>query len=109
MIDLLSVSEILGYRKLQYTEYPLTEYRSAQIELRVLRLNTIDAALSEAAVNSVAGMVGDMKLEYTNHINILRSEGSRILNEIANLAGIPVGFDRFKGNTKPMFIRNNYG
>lgn len=109
MIDLLTVSEVLGYREIQYPDFAITAYRSDLITSKLTELAAIDVALSEAALNSVADTVGDMKLQYAGHINILRSEGSRLLHEIANLAGIPLGYDRFKVTKQTYSFRSDYG
>ena len=110
MIELLRISEILGYREIQYPEFPITEYRDGLIADKLLELVAIDTALREARLNSVAEMVGDMKLNYGAHMTFLRSEGSRLLKEIANLAGIPLAYDRYQNpNKRRLSFHNDYG
>lgn len=109
MIDLLRISEILGYNEVQYPEFAISTARQNVIEERVLELTTIDDALKQARLNSVADSIGDIRLQFRNHISLLKEEGSRILKEISNLSGIPLEFDRYRGKPRPMSFTSYYG
>jgi hypothetical protein len=90
--------------------FALTESRSLEIEDRIRRLKAIDVALEEAAKNSVAEGVGDLRLNYTKHLQTLKSEGSRLLREISALSGIPLKYDRYRTGSQATYsFRSDYG
>jgi len=58
-------------------------------------LAALDAAISSAVIDSVAVKVGDLSLDYTNHLEQLKREGSRQLQLLSAQMDVPVYFDRY--------------
>lgn len=72
------------------------------------QLAAIDEALDQAPLDSMATKVDKLEVNYASHVGILRSEGSRILNEIAFTIGAKVAFDRYRQTTTSRFFVTNY-
>lgn len=86
--------------------YPITTLdpfldlaRATRASDLVAQLDAIDSALASARLDSMASEVGELKVDYQRHISLLKSEGSRLLKELANLCGMIVAYDRFQGET----------
>ena len=61
------------------------------------RLVGIDTGLDQAALDSMATAVGDLKVDFVRGSWMLKLEGSRQLGLLASLTGVPIYYDRFKG------------
>lgn len=56
----------------------------------------IDLQLANARSDSMAQGVGNLKLSYSQHVKHLKSEGSRYLQELSNLLGVEVIYDKYR-------------
>lgn len=63
-------------------------------------LSAIDLKLVAATQDSMAVDVGELKLSYAQHVKHLKSEGSRLLNELAIAVGVPVEYNRYRPSLK---------
>ena len=63
-------------------------------------LAAIDLKLTAATQDSMAVDVGELTLSYSQHVKHLKSEGNRLLNELANLVGVPIQFNRYRPDRK---------
>jgi hypothetical protein len=63
-------------------------------------LDEIDLKMSAATQDSMAVQVGELTLSYAQHVNHLKSEGSRLLNELAVAAGVPIEYNRYRPHQK---------
>jgi hypothetical protein len=110
MATLLDISEVLGYPIAIDTRYPISASRMMKIDQCLLALDKVDIGLSGVVTDGMAEQVGDLRLNYSKHTALLRQEGSRLLNMIASLSGIPVLYDRFKaGSIRTVSFHNDYG
>lgn len=57
----------------------------------------IDAKLSAATSDSMASSVGNLRLNYSRHTNHLKSEGTRLLTELAMLLGVRLLYNKYAG------------
>lgn len=63
-------------------------------------LEAIDLKLTAATQDSMAVDVGELKLAYPQHVKHLKSEGSRLLNELSIAVGVPVQYNRYRPSQK---------
>ena len=56
----------------------------------------IDLQLMNARSDSMAMGVGNLKLSYSQHVAHLKSEGSRYLQELSNLLGVEIIYDKYR-------------
>lgn len=63
-------------------------------------LEAIDLKLTAATQDSMAVDVGELKLSYLQHVKHLKSEGSRLLNELAIAVGVPVEYNKYRPSQK---------
>lgn len=90
----MTISSQLGYPT-DDLEPVLETTRALQANSLMTQLAAIDAALSVSTLDSMAVEVGDLKVNYTRNIQLMKLEGSRLLKQLANLSGLPVLYDRF--------------
>lgn len=57
----------------------------------------IDAKLSAATGDSMARQVGSLRLNYSQHTAHLKSEGTRLLNELAAVLGVRMVYNKYGG------------
>lgn len=62
-------------------------------------LTTIDDQLTSARDDSMAEKVGELEVNYAQHVAHLKSEGSRLLRQLEALTEVPLRFDKYRGNT----------
>lgn len=80
--------------------------RASRANDLIAQLNAIDVALTAARIDSMATAVGELKVNYAQHIGLLKAEGSRLLKELSNLTGLAVAYDRFSGQS-PITVRRS--
>lgn len=56
----------------------------------------IDAQLRAARGDSMAQTVGNLKLSYGQHVGHLKSDGSSLLKELANLLGVNLAYNKYR-------------
>jgi hypothetical protein len=79
---------------------PLLTPTRAQVCSRIIdRLSEIDGLIFSALPDSMAVKVGDIAVDYTAHIALLRGEASNLLKQLAATSGIPLLFDKYTGIT----------
>lgn len=59
------------------------------------QLDLIDAQLNAARSDSQAVKVGELTVNYQNHVNHLLGEGSRTLAHLSNLVGVLARWDKY--------------
>lgn len=98
MLDSLgnSISVQLGYQD-DLLEPAIGLSRENLVLSLMEQLNTLDTAIAEATLDSMAVSVGDLKVDYQGHLKTLKRQGSDLLKTLSNLVGIPVYYDRFLG------------
>lgn len=111
MATVLEISEVLGYHEVIETEFPISTTRMARIDSLLTALSVVDTSLNSVMTDGMAERVGDLQLNYSKYLAMLRNEGSRILREIASLSGIPLRYDRFlQGSSiRTISFHNDYG
>lgn len=87
----------------------LQEERSTYVINRAIdlvdELAAIDAQLTAARQDSMARSVGRLRLSYTQHVAHLKGEGSRLLEELSQMLGISILYNKYtKG--QPISIRS---
>lgn len=101
-----SIAAALGYPDApQFTMNTIqNENKMSAIVLRVGdlldELESIDLKLTAATQDSMAVDVGELSLNYVQHVKHLKSEGSRLLNELAIAVGVPVQYNRYRPSQK---------
>lgn len=63
-------------------------------------IEAIDLKLTAATQDSMAVEIGELKLSYLQHVKHLKSEGSRLLNELAIAVGVPVQYNKYRPDRK---------
>ena len=63
----------------------------------------IDGQLKAARTDSMAMAVGNLRLSYSQHVAHLKSEGTRYLQELSNVLGVPILFNKYR--TKKSMVR----
>ena len=63
-------------------------------------LAAIDLKLIASTQDSMAVDVGELTLSYGQHVRHLKSEGNRLLNELANLVGVSIHSNRYRPDRK---------
>lgn len=110
MATLLEISEALGYHEVIETQYPISSSRMTRIDSCLARLVVVNESLSSVVTDGMAERVGDLQLNYTKYMQLLRMEGSRLLKEIASLSGIPVSYNPYiQGSSSTISFHNDYG
>lgn len=66
----------------------------------------IDAKLKAATADSMAVGVGQLNLNYPQHIAHLKSEGSRSLRELSNILGVSVAYNKYAGGSSTASMRS---
>jgi hypothetical protein len=61
----------------------------------------IDAKLIATRSDSMATSVGQLQLSYAQHVAHLRSDGSRMLTELAHLLSMSVQYNRYSTRRSP--------
>jgi hypothetical protein len=76
------------------------------------KLVIIDNAIDQNALDSMALAIGDIKVDYNRNMAILKAEGSRYLQQLSQLAGVPIDYDKYLGRSPgkfsktPLVVRN---
>ena len=81
--------------------YSLSISRINQI---INELGVIDENLIGARTDSMATQLDTIGLDYKQHVNHQKSEGTRLLSELSNMAGIEVFYDKY---SQKSMIKNN--
>lgn len=120
----LSYNQALAYRlgysardfDALYTTHPLnipvyTDDDKAVLDSIVAKLDVIDQNIEQNTQDSMATKVGNITVDYVRNLQILKSEGSRLLSELSQLAGFPIAYDKYLGlipnsSTHPLTVRN---
>lgn len=92
-----------GYREIeQMASTPLTEEFSAeevtQVQRLIDELADVDKALTAARTDSMAIAVGNLKVDYRQHVQHLKDEGTRVLEELAHLTDIHLHRNKYKSS-----------
>lgn len=110
-----NIMAAIGYAR--PSEYPLFAYNNLldcshvvleRLSRLMAQLEAIDAALDQAPIDSMATKVDKLEVNYASHIGILKSEGSRILKEIAATIEAPVAYDRYRHTSSSRYSVVNY-
>lgn len=119
----LRVAYALGYSSRQFdsrlTSNPLQvpdySVEDREILLSLLaELALIDQQIKDAMPDSMAEKVSDISVNFHRHILILKEEGSRILNELAQFSGLPLAYNRYRARKAgelgitPLVARNYF-
>lgn len=64
-------------------------YQSVLVDSLVAELNVVKASYQQARADSMAEKVGDLTVNYSQHIGFLKTEGKRLEKLLAELVGIP--------------------
>lgn len=84
----------LGYSD-NLAEPLLSPERMLRANSLMSQLDAIDSALTDARLMSDTVEVDKVKMNYVNHLAILKSEGSRLLQELSRLVGLPITYDKY--------------
>jgi uncharacterized membrane-anchored protein YhcB (DUF1043 family) len=82
-----------------FVEYLNSDYSSLtedRIDAIFLELDAIDIQLKDALSDSMAMRIDNLEVNYERHYQHLSSEGSRLLQELSNLTGMPIAYDKYK-------------
>ena len=66
-----------------------------RVDSVLVQLDAVDDALSTAVLDSMAVKVGDLEVNYSQHIAELEHRGTRLLRHLSALTGLPIAYDRF--------------
>jgi uncharacterized membrane-anchored protein YhcB (DUF1043 family) len=83
----------------QFVHYLEADYNSLtidRIESVFLELEGIDLQLKDALSDSMAVKIDDLTVDYEKHYKHLSSEGSRLVQELANLTGLGIAYDKYR-------------
>lgn len=94
----MSISAYLGYPD-DSLEPTWVSGRQILIEAVLVRLKEIDKAIDAGTTDSMAVKVGELSVDYSRHLMILKAEGTRKLKELAVLSGLPVLYDKYSGRS----------
>lgn len=91
---------ILGYASIPHLlTNELSEQRSQYVIDQAANLldemTEIDRQLKAARADSMAKGVGRMRLSYSQHVAHLKSEGSRLLQELGQMLGIEILYNKY--------------
>ena len=81
----------------------LTAEADNRVAVLLANLVDIDALLLEARTNSMAVKLGSMTLDYKFHIDALRLDAAQSINELAQLVGLEVYYNRYSGDYQASF------
>lgn len=93
---------VLGYGRTIPTDVydkldDITYYLGNRVDSLMTAIAAIDAALSDAPLDSMAVKIDKLEVSYTQHLVLLKQEGSRLIQELSLLLDIPVRYDRYSG------------
>lgn len=85
------------YNHLGYLEAPSTVPSTVPVPLTAIanKLDSLDTQLETAIIDSMAVKVGELTIDYNQHINHLRTQGTRWLKQLSHLAAIPIAYDKY--------------
>lgn len=101
--DANEIIRTLGYQvpydrlysdQFEHREFPETYIDRALAILPLLR--SIDQQLIEMLPDSMAVEVGELKLSYSQHRRMLRSQATELLQELANLVGLQIARNKYR-------------
>jgi hypothetical protein len=102
--DANEIIRVLGYQvpyeRLYADQFQYKEFAETYIDraLAILPLLTsIDKQLIEMLPDSMAVEVGELKLNYRQHKQLLLSQATALLNELAGLVGLQVAYNKYSG------------
>ena len=90
----MTISAHLGYLN-DALEPPLTPSRLALCNVLVGHLDSINAALAQNSLDSMAVSVGELQTNYGLNINAMKAEGTRLLRQLSQIAGLPIIYDPY--------------
>lgn len=112
----ISIYQYLGYAARFHQVYSFIEYAIGSIETNpdaealvityLGELADIDTRLTDAYRRIKADQIGEIKLTGAKEINILRSEGRRLVNRLASIMGVVPVADVYGKST--LRSRGNY-
>jgi hypothetical protein len=96
----MTISFELGYP--DDTLEPILEGQRLQRTTAITsELRDVTDQLKAAIQDSMAQDVGGLKVDFDAHIAQVKTEGTRLLLELAQVSGLPLRYDRFSGRTYP--------
>lgn len=103
----MSISYYLGY--IDDTQDPLLPPgRVRLVEDLLTRLTHIDQAIQEAVGDSMAVKLGETTVDYAQHLDILRDEGSRLVHQLARASGLALVYDIYHKREVNPGLDNSY-
>ena len=96
----MTLREQLGYWD-ALADPVLSPDRLQTAQAIVTRLTEVDTLIAQALPDSMAAKVGELVLNYPQHLVSLKLEGSRLLRHLAALTGLPVKHDRYRDPSQP--------
>ena len=103
--DCEEILRLLGYTvpydrlirdNLQNTEFTETVIDRALEIFKLLK--DVDQQLVDLLPDSMAVVVGELKLSYPQHKRLLKDQASEWLAELANLVGMPIRNDKYRSS-----------
>lgn len=89
------ITDYLGYSD-NSQEPTLSPAKQEKATAIMTRLDTVDSLLNDMLADSMAEKVGDLALNYQAHKATLLSEGSRLLKQLAAIAGLSVVYNPYQ-------------
>lgn len=80
----------------------------ARIDTLISELATIDTQIETALNDSMATQVGELKVDFNRQIALLKNEGTLKLQEISNLSGLELMFNKYTGARKNKSTRSKF-
>lgn len=70
-------------------------YLGNRVDGLMTSLAAIDEALQAAPLDSMAVKIDKLEVSYSQHLTLLKQEGSRMLHELSRLLEIPLAYDKY--------------
>ena len=90
----MSISAYLGYWN-DDLEPNLSPSRLGLCNVLIGHLVSIDSALAQNTLDSMAVSVGELQTNYGLNIAVMKSEGTRLLRQLSQLSGLPIIYDPY--------------
>jgi hypothetical protein len=93
----LGYSSVSKVCELAQLSEPYSQVTIDRVDALLLGLAALDQKLVDATADSMAVGVGQLNLNYAQHVAHLKSEGSRSLRELSQILGVRLAYNKYAG------------
>lgn len=83
-------------------------YLGDRIDSIMTAIEAIDTTLQAAPLDSMAVKIDKLEVSYSQHLTLLKQEGSRLIAELSRLTDIEITFDKYKGKSTQTRVNSRH-